>query len=507
MNQIHKNLLSNIASLLANVIIGLYYTPYLVNNLGLAAYGILPLTLIVNHYISVLSSSLTGALSRFYTISVQKEDYLYASRIFSTILIVIVLLTILLFPVIWLFISNLEKVFNLPNDLLVISKLLFVFTLSGFFLSLFSSILNIILYAQNRLDLMNIIKISRIGLRFILVLIFFETLQINLIYVGIANCVTELFVLIISLCCFFKYSPKKIRVGFSLFDKSVLSGILGMTLWTIIHQMGDVFLYRIDNLVVNRFWGTIYSGALGAVSEFGIYISLIVSVISSLFGPMILIAYSKNRHEEVKKLAINNSLIVGILTSIFVGCLIAYSDLVINVWLGEDYIIYSDWFVLKLVSLPLCAAAGVFAYVNKACNLVKYPALFTVLLGLVNISLLLVIAKFISFIQPIKTVSLMLIVSSLIIIIQSYGLNSYYFNKVYTVNISNFMRNVIKILISIVLSYSIAKFSLQIFTPTSLFEILVSLTIIGLLNLFIAYLLLFNSEERKSLLSIIFKSE
>lgn len=47
------NLYSNIIALLANILVGIYYTPYLVNSLGLAAYGVLPLALIINQYIGV----------------------------------------------------------------------------------------------------------------------------------------------------------------------------------------------------------------------------------------------------------------------------------------------------------------------------------------------------------------------------------------------------------------------------------------------------------------------
>ena len=47
------NFYSNIIALLANVLVGIYYTPYLVNSLGLAAYGVLPLALIINQYIGV----------------------------------------------------------------------------------------------------------------------------------------------------------------------------------------------------------------------------------------------------------------------------------------------------------------------------------------------------------------------------------------------------------------------------------------------------------------------
>ena len=74
MNQVKKNLLFNIISLLVNVAIGILYTPYLVKSLGVVAYGVVPLALIINQYISVVTGSLTSALTRFYSIALQKGD-------------------------------------------------------------------------------------------------------------------------------------------------------------------------------------------------------------------------------------------------------------------------------------------------------------------------------------------------------------------------------------------------------------------------------------------------
>ena len=49
MTQIRKNLITNVMCLIANVLVGLLYTPYLVKELGVVTYGVLPIALVVNH--------------------------------------------------------------------------------------------------------------------------------------------------------------------------------------------------------------------------------------------------------------------------------------------------------------------------------------------------------------------------------------------------------------------------------------------------------------------------
>ena len=98
MTQVQKNLMLNILNLVCNVIVGLYYTPYLVRSLGVVAYGIVPLALIVNQFIVVVTGALTSALTRFYSIELQKKEYERASRSLSTSLILIGGFVVILLP-------------------------------------------------------------------------------------------------------------------------------------------------------------------------------------------------------------------------------------------------------------------------------------------------------------------------------------------------------------------------------------------------------------------------
>ena len=79
-NQTLRNLAFNLISLVVNIGLGLFYTPYLVKSLGIMAYGIVPLALVINQYINVVTGSLTGSLTRFYSVAYQKKNYKEASR-------------------------------------------------------------------------------------------------------------------------------------------------------------------------------------------------------------------------------------------------------------------------------------------------------------------------------------------------------------------------------------------------------------------------------------------
>lgn len=59
--------------LIANVLVGLLYTPYLVKELGVVTYGVLPIALVVNQYIIILTDSLQSSVTRFYSLEYRQR--------------------------------------------------------------------------------------------------------------------------------------------------------------------------------------------------------------------------------------------------------------------------------------------------------------------------------------------------------------------------------------------------------------------------------------------------
>lgn len=499
-NQTRFNFYSNIATLAATVIVGVYYTPYLVNQLGLAAYGVIPLAMIINQYISVVTGSLTGAFTRFYSVSLQQNKYAEASKNISTSLLVILIIIGVLIPFLSWLVWKIDNIFNIPQEYIVDAKFLFSFTIFSFFISLISSLFHVTLYALNRLDLMNILKIFRNVSKLCCVILFFTFCNVNIAYVGISGFITESIILVISIILFYKNKPVSVRLNFRSFSKPILFAILGMTSWVIIHQIGDTVLYRIDNIVVNKFWGIENSGALGAVSEFGTYVLLVVSVIGTLFGPLILIAYSKGDHTEVKTLALNQSYIVGALSAILAGVIAGYSKSLLSLWLGSSFAQYSDWLALKTCVVPFYAAGGVLAYIYRSWNKVMYPAIATLVIGMFNVFSVLVIAYL--FPQP-GGIIMILVICTVFSVLQCYFLNCYCVNKIYKGMQRKLLLSFLKIATIFVGAYLICNFFSGLFDINNVFNLIVLLSMSSILIFVFVYFVGFNSENRKQVLSFI----
>ncbi|MDH6305585.1 membrane protein EpsK [Parabacteroides sp. PH5-13] len=498
--QTRKNLIFNALSLFANIAVGMFYTPFLVRHLGIVAYGILPLVLIINQYISVLTASLTSSLTRFYSVAIQQGKDLEASKCLNTALGVVLIIFIILLIPLYFIIARVDKIFTIPTDLLNQSKILFVFTISSFYISLISSVFNITLYANNRLDYLNIVKIIRVSLKCGFVIVLFYGFNNNIIYVGYANFLTEIIALIFSLYLFKKTSGSKIKIAPKYFDKIVLSSMLGMTIWVMIVQLGDIGLYRIDNFVINIFWSTKESGVLGAFSELGTYIMMSLSVFSSIFGPLILIAYSKEKHDDVIQISVDQSLIVGVVAAIVVGLVIGFSKQISLVWLGEGFEIFYMWLILKVVLIPFYTTAGIFSFIYRAWNKVRVPAFITLGLGIVNLIIVVLIAKFMS--PDYKAILIILAIGTLLGVIQCYISIGWYVSKIYPVMRVPIFKNFIIITLLLALISLFSYITSEFFPYKSVFKLLIVGGIVAIISFLGAFRFVLAKNQRIYLLGL-----
>ncbi len=499
-HQTRINLITNIITLCVSICIGLYYTPFLVNNLGVAQYGILPLALIVNQYISVLTGILTHSYTRFYSVALGKNDYLDASRNISTSFVVVLFLvgSIALFSI--PLINNINRLFTIPEIFINDAKSLFRFTLASFCVSLVSSTLNVTMYALNRLDLMNFLKALRSIVNFVCVILLFNYFDIRVSFVGLSGLVAETLILFISFIFFYVFKPKEVKVSFRYFDKAALSAIILMSLWVLIQQCGDTLLYRTDNIIINHFFGIDNSGRLGAISELCGYVRNGVNEIGSLFGTLILIAYSSGRLDEVQELAYGQSFVVGALSAIVAGLVSGFGLSILHTWIGNGLEDYRSWLLIKMVIVPFYAAGGVLAFVYRAWNRVKKPAIWTVIIGVVDISITLI---FLNVYSGMYAIEIMLIISAIFSVLQCYVLNNICVNNLYPGNQKRSIWMGTRILIIFFASCLWGQIFDSFFKLNSLALVGIALLISGIFLLGTIYLFVFNKKERNLLLSII----
>ena len=426
MNQANKNFTTNILHLVANIIVGILYTPYLVRELGIVAYGVVPLALVINQYINVISLSLVNALTRFYSVEYRNNNLKKASSYFSTSIVVGILFSLISYPILFWAVGYIDKVFDIPISLLEEAKGMFRLTIASFFVSIISNCINTTLFADNLLDYINYIKILRQLSKFIINIALFLAFGSNIIYVGLSNLISEILVLIMSVWAYSKTRPEGVCFKWTLYHRTNLFTMMAMLIWVLLQRFSDTFLYKIDSILMNVYFGIKMTGIIGAISELGSYITSITAVLSSLLSPILLIAYSKRKEADYRKITVEGAYIIGLFTSLLCGLLCGSANSILGIWLGKEFSSYGNWMIIKISVIPYTTAGALFANSYLYANRNKYPALFSLVCACLNVGLNVLLLHFF------HSIIMFLIVCLFFVLIQGLGMNIFFYNKLYS---------------------------------------------------------------------------
>lgn len=391
MKQIRKNLITNILCLLTNFIVGLLYTPYLVRELGVVAYGVLPLAFIINQYIIILTESLQNSVTRFYSVAYRSGNYYQASIFISSAIVITLLLPLCALPIIALLLPRIEEVLNIPEELIHSVGYLILYSCSSLFLSIISNSINITAYSDNRLDLINYLKIIRNCSKLVFNIVLFEFLSIDVANVGLSSMASEFITLIGSIIIYKLFKPKQIAFRKQYISFTAMVAIVKMLSWVSLISFSSVFIYKIDSLFINNYFGLYYTGVLGSMSEFGTYCISIAGLIGVLYRPLMLISYSEGKHEDLVQITTDGAYVSGLLSSLLCGIVMGVSSSLLRIWLNDEIAVYNNWLLIKMILIPITTFGSTFSIVYNLWNKVKEGAIwsFVIAVSYVVLSILL----------------------------------------------------------------------------------------------------------------------
>lgn len=384
--QLPLNLLANIGYFLLNVLIGIWMVPYLIRHLGVEGYGFIPLALSVTTYAGLITLALNGAVSRYLVIALQKGDAEGANRIFNTSFWSLAVLAVFLIPLAGLFAWFAPQIFSTPLLLKEQVQGLFFITLLSFIISVFSSIFSVSTFANNRLDLRNLVDISNLVVRTILIVLFFLCLPVSLVSVGAAYLAGGLTALAGGYVFFRKLTPV-LKISFQYFDISRLKELTSMGGWLVINQIGSLLFLQIDLIVVNMFFGAQEAGRYGAVIQWSILLRSLAGVISGVLTPMVFISHAKEDTARIVSMSVRAVKFMGLGMAVPVGLLCGFSGPLLTVWLGKDFSGYAPLLCLLTFHLTVNLAVLPLFAINNALNRVKVPGWTTLIMGGCNLFL------------------------------------------------------------------------------------------------------------------------
>jgi membrane protein EpsK len=388
------NLLFNVITFAINALIGLVLPAFLIDKLGVGTYSLIPISMSITSFMLIITVAINGTLSRFLSIDFA-TDFKSVNTTFSTSYFVLLGLFLIFMPLLFLFVYNPSLFLNISENNINDSRILFGTIIIAFVLNSFASLFNSIAYVKNRINLQNIsLIINRLGIIVFLTALFLIG-YINVQAYGIA----VLFSTIISFIYSYKIAKKlhpDLEIRFSLFDIFKFKLLSKLGFWLMVNQVGVLLFLQTDILVVNNLLGEEKSGIFGTLIQWSFLIRTIIGIFSTVFGPLTLTLYANQQIDKLIEFTKLTTKLLGILSSVIAVIIVYFAKDILRVWLGVEFEEYTFILQVMIFHLGFNLAYSSIVNINIAYNKAEIPGIVTLLTGVLNICLGIVLIKYTS---------------------------------------------------------------------------------------------------------------
>jgi len=391
--QLPRNSVFQVLAFGVQVVTGICLVPYLIRHLGTAAYGLIPVAGMLTQYVSLISQSISGAVNRFLTIALQKNDIKEANRVFSTAFFSYLGIGLVQIPFFLLVIYFADSIVTIPDELYIDALILLACSAAAFILNLVASVFGVPMYAYNRLDLSRSIDISRCLFRIVGIIALFICLGPALRYVGYVD-LTASFLLCIAQVAIAKHLAPMLKLRLFYFDRAKIRQLLGMGGWLLINTVGTLLFLRMDVWVCNRFVSADAAGEYAAVLQWATLIRSGGAITAAVVAPMMMIYYAKSEIESLIRISKVSVRVLSLALAVPISLMCVFSPSLLHIWLGSSFMKLAPLMVIMLCHLVLNVGVMPLFSIQVAMNKVRLPALVTLLMGALNLVFAIVFIKY-----------------------------------------------------------------------------------------------------------------
>jgi len=389
--QIARNIVSNVAFVVADVLINLWYTPFLLRKLGSELFGFIPLTNSVTNYFSIVTYSMNIPIGRHVTMELEKGDVHKANQIFNTNLVATLILISLAVPIGVVLVAFAPVLFTIPTGREREVQFLFVAVITSFLIGTYRINFKIATFAKNRFDLRNVVLLSTRIAQILVIISLFSIDQPRLLHVSLGAFLAALLNLLGDYYLWHKLLPE-LNIRWHDFQKQDFHILFNTGIWTFLYQAGFILFLNVDLVVANRTLDLHLVGMYAALLTIPKTLRMLSIAIGGTWGPTVIAKHGRSDHKGVDVTLRRALKLTGFSLALPIGLLCGLSRPFLDLWLGPDFQAMSLPLTLMLIPLSTNLLSGVFFDIYVAFNKLKTPSMVAISLGLTNLLLAIILA-------------------------------------------------------------------------------------------------------------------
>lgn len=388
--QIFFNLIWAIIGGALSYIVNFLLTPYITNRIGIEAFGFISLGNTIISYINIISVGINSFAARFIAVHYHNEEIEEANKVYSSVLIANIVLSYSVVIAAIPMISKLEQLIVIPENIIIQVKLLFIFIILNYLVNLFVGVTSSVAFINNRTGITSRIKAITSVIYAILIVLLFSLLGVKVYYIGIANFVGTCIGL--ALTYYFSVSiDSRIRFNFKNWSLKSIKEVLSAGVFNSINSLGGTLGSGLDLLITNKYLSTLIMGQLAVGNQIGMLVTTAISLVSGVFQPKQLEAYSKGDNNSLIKQLCFSMKVCGYFGSLFLLVFLAFGKSFLSLWIpGQDVQMIYIITCIILIGDAIVAITTPLYYVMTLTLKMKVVCFITILCGVANVTTMII---------------------------------------------------------------------------------------------------------------------
>jgi len=493
-NRLGLNLAANFLAFLLNAGMGFFLAPFIVARLGVAAYGLAQLALMMTNFAAIFTIGLTTMAARFISIEINKSNLKKANIYFNSALganaAMAGFLLILSIPVI-IFISNF---FHIPADLLADTRWAFAFAFVNILIALLGNVFSVATFAQNKIYLSSLRNMEGNILRVVCLIALFVAFGARISFITLSATAFTIYIIFTDIYYTKKLLPK-IKLQRAAFSLKAVKTLLKSGVWNSLEQLNSVIQSSLDLWLAGVLFGAAIMGNFAIAKTIPIFFIMMISSITAVFAPQFTMLFAQKKQAELLAAVRLAMKIMAIITALPAAFLLVFGDIFFALWQpGIDSALLSRLNALILVPILISCATQPLFKIFTVTNKLKIPAIVFFITGAANIALMLILHRF----TPMGIFS----IPAAAIIIR--GLRTFTFNPIYAAHALEIPRfslhpTIFKGLACVIIMLFTSYGFRLIFAVESWFMLIIAAIASGVLALLICVFLMFNRAEMQEI--------
>lgn len=330
---IAKNTLLLYGRMLIILIVNLYTSRVVLNALGVEDYGIYNVVGGVVAMFSIISGSLSAAISRFLTIELGKGDRFLLNRVFCSsvnVQLILIFILILLLESIGLWFLNVKLV--IPLERLHAANWVFQFSILTFALNLWSVPYNSMIIAHEKMSVFALFGLfesfAKLAIAFLIIRNPIDRLVYYSVLLFLLGLLQRVFY---AYYCVKNFEECKYRF---IYDRQIVKEIFSFSGWNFIGAASTVLRDQGGNIIINIFSDPTVNAARGIAMSVNNAVSGFVTSFMTALNPQILKSYANGDYEYMFNIVYKGARFSYYILLLLSLPIIFSTHYLLDIWLG-----------------------------------------------------------------------------------------------------------------------------------------------------------------------------